>query len=133
MFNEFAALIAAIDPKVALMIFVFSGLFWLLVKVVNDDNPLDWWQFISTKGSDGQHYGDIDKLGKVVGIVVSSVIMLMVTYASKMDAVLLGVYLAFVGGIAGYSAYLRVKQGLPPVATGSDKKENENENKTNSQ
>jgi hypothetical protein len=44
--------------------------------------------------------------------------MLIITHQGKMDAVILGVYLAFVGGVAGYSAYLRSKQGLPPAKDG---------------
>jgi nitric oxide reductase large subunit len=109
-------LIAAFNPQVVILIVFFVVLALVLQKIIADnDNPLEWYHFISTRGSDGKHYADLDKLGKSVGIIVSSVVVILMTHYQKMDAVILGVYLAFVGGIAGYSAYLRSKQGLPPA------------------
>jgi hypothetical protein len=104
-----------INPQVALIVAIFVFFSFVLSRIVNAvENPLQWWHFISTRAADGNQYADIDKLGKIVGIVVSSFIVLLMTHHDKMDAVVLGVYLAFVGGIAGYSAYLRAKSGVPP-------------------
>jgi amino acid transporter len=119
MLLEFVTSIGAIiTSQAAVMIFVCLFAFILLWKVIDSDNPLEWWHFISSRGPDGKEYADIDKLGKVVGIIISSVAMLIITHQGKMDAVILGVYLAFVGGVAGYSAYLRSKQWLPPAKDG---------------
>ena len=85
-----------------------------LIFVIRGKNNLHWWQFISSKGSDGKHYADIDKLGKVTGIIISSWIVVRVSDNTPFDftgfSLILGTYLAFVGGVAGYSAYLRSKK-----------------------
>lgn len=86
------------------------GLLGFIYYVMSDNNPLEWWHFIATRGADGQHYADIDKLGKVVGIFTSSTVVIWMGYQSKLDTGLLLAYLAFVGGIGGYSAYLRSKR-----------------------
>lgn len=85
-------------------------LIWSLVRLVRSDNPLEWWHFISTRGEDGHNYADLDKLGKVAGIIFGSWAVMVDSYSGKADATVLGVYFAFVGGIAGYSAYLRARQ-----------------------
>lgn len=83
----------------------------LLNKIMTEDNGLEWWQFISTRAENGKNYADIDKLGKVVGIFVSSWYIIKLGAEGKSDAAVLAVYLGFVGGVAGYSAYLRSQRG----------------------
>ncbi len=92
------------------LLIVLMGI--LLWKIFTDpDNNLSCWQFIATKAKDGKHYADLDKLGKVVALFVSSWVVLKVAYDQKIDAYLLGVYLTFAGAIAGWAAYLRTKEG----------------------
>ena len=96
-----------------LLVLGMAGVLLLLLlhKVMSsNDNNLDWWQFISTRGQDGKNYADIDKLGKVAGIFISS--WYVISTGSKPDASVLAVYLAYVGGVAGYSAYLRSQRGM---------------------
>lgn len=86
-----------------------------LHKIMEEENNLDWWQFISTRAENGQNYADIDKLGKVVGIFVGSWTVIYVCMNNKVDLAVVAfysAYLAFVGGVAGYSAYLRSKRGV---------------------
>lgn len=80
--------------------------------IINGENPLRWWHFISTRAPDGKEYADLDKLGKVTGIIVGSYVVV----TNKIDAYFLLVYLSYVGAVAGWSAYLRSKNGseLPP-------------------
>lgn len=89
---------------------VFAGLAYALYRLMTGNNPLEWWHFISTRGEDGKVYADLDKLGKLVALIVSSVAVLWMAYQAKIDATLLGVYLAFAGAIAGWAAYLRSKR-----------------------
>ena len=90
----------------------------LVHKVMRDEgNNLEWWHFISTRAQNGQNYADIDKLGKVVGIFVSSWYIVKLGADGRPDAAVLGVYLAFVGGVAGYSAYLRSQRGTVTEST----------------
>lgn len=83
----------------------------LHIVIYNRGNPLRYWHFIASKGSDGEQYADLDKLGKLTAIIVSSVVVLWMAHDGKFDSTTLFVYLSFCGGIAGWSAYLRAKNG----------------------
>lgn len=114
-------LIVALPWVVALL------LFWALYRLMEAENPLQWWHFIATKGSDGNYYADIDKLGKVTGIAISSWALLRASSHDPFDfmgfAAILGVFLAFAGGTAGYSAFLRSQRGpITPTELDGDKK-----------
>lgn len=89
---------------------VFVGLGYAFYRLMIGKNPLEWWHFVSTRGEDGKSYADLDKLGKLVALIVSSVAVLWMAYQAKIDATLLGVYLTFAGAIAGWAAYLRSKR-----------------------
>ncbi len=99
-------------PLMTILLALTLLLFVVLVyRVMTDkDNTLECWQFFASRGADGTHYADIDKLGKVTGIVVGSWAIIKTTYDMKLDAMLLGAYFAYVGAVAGYSAYLRSKR-----------------------
>ncbi len=100
---------ATMTVILGLLIVLMGVLLW---KIFTDpENNLSCWQFIATKAKDGKHYADLDKLGKVVALFVSSWVVLKVAYDQKIDAYLLGVYLTFAGAIAGWAAYLRTKEG----------------------
>jgi hypothetical protein len=102
----------------ALLLLTGTLLIMLLHRIMkSEDNNLDWWQFISTRSTDGKNYADIDKLGKVIGIFVSSWYILKLGADGKPDASVLAVYLGFVGGVAGYSAYLRSQRGMVSEST----------------
>lgn len=86
----------------------------LVYRVMTDkSNELECWQFFASRGEDGKHYADVDKLGKVVGIAVGSWVIIKLSYEQRMDAVILGTYFAYVGAVAGYSAFLRSKRDEP--------------------
>ncbi len=98
------------------LLIVFIGI--LLYKVFQDkDNDLSCWQFIATYNyKTGKHNADLDKLGKCVGIFGSTWAVIKIAYIVESRdiggfAALLGTWLAFVGGIAGWAAYLRTKEG----------------------
>ncbi len=96
----------------AMVLGVLGMLAWIML---DKGNPLECWQFIATKGADGQHYADLDKVGKITGIVFGSwaVIKLAYDHPDLVGyAAVLGADFAFTGGSAGYSAFLRAKQAL---------------------
>jgi hypothetical protein len=100
------------NPRAAFIVAMLLLLVFGLVRVMNANNPLEWWHFIATRGPDNAQYADIDKLGKCVGIVVGSAVIIIQAYTEKVDGVIFFTYLAFVGAVAGWSAYLRSRQ--PP-------------------
>lgn len=99
------------DPLAALIAIVLLVLSVAFIQLMNAKNPLEWWHFISTKDKSGKQYADLDKLGKMVGIIVGSIVVMWLAYRDKLSSDVFFVYLAFVGAVAGWSAYLRAKQG----------------------
>jgi len=91
----------------------FLGLLWAFYRWMQGKNGIEWRDFISARGEDGEFHGDINKLGQTTGIAFGSLSIMLVSANAKSDfvgfAVVLGVYFAFVGGVAGYAAYLRSK------------------------
>lgn len=115
-------LTALTDNAEAFKWIFFIALFWFFYRWIENENQLELWHFISTRSPvDGKHYADIDKLGKVTGVIVGSFAVLRVSSAKNLDlpgfALVLGTYFAFVGGIAGYSAYLRARSGRIETTT----------------
>lgn len=86
-----------------------------------DSKGIEWRDFISARGADGQYHGDINKLGQSTGIVIGSIALVLVSSAAKDDmtgfAAVLLAYFAFVGGAAGYAAYLRSKVSQTQTTT----------------
>ena len=82
---------------------------WFLYRLMNADNPLEWWHFISTRGEDNQHYADLDKLGKFVALIAGTLILVWQGYAYEIKWELLLTYFTYAGAISGWAAYLRYK------------------------
>ncbi len=99
----------------------FIGLLWAFYRWMQNDNGIQWRDFISAKGADGQWHGDINKLGQSTGIIIGSVAIVLVSAVAKDDmtgfAAVLLAYFAFVGGAAGYSAFLRTKNAQMQTTT----------------
>jgi UDP-N-acetylmuramyl pentapeptide phosphotransferase/UDP-N-acetylglucosamine-1-phosphate transferase len=97
-------------------------LVWVLIRIVrHPTNDIEWADYISTKGTDGRQRGDINKIGQWGGIVIAVMSVLMYADNEKVEptglSVLLGVALLYLGGVAGYAASLRAKQGTVTTVT----------------
>lgn len=103
------------EPKVLSGLAVLAFIVIAVWRTMSGENPLEWWHFISSKGADGKDYADIDKLGKVVALFISSWVMMVMTFNSKMDAMMMMTYLAYAGAVGGWSAYLRARTGAFPA------------------
>jgi hypothetical protein len=101
----------------------FIGLLWIFYHWMQgeDSRGIEWRDFISSLGSDRLFHGDINKLGQSVGILIGSVAIVLVSSHAHEDllgfAAVLAAYFAFVGGVAGYAAFLRSKQGSVTTVT----------------
>ena len=90
--------------------------------VVNAENNIEWADFISVRGAtDGKQHGSWDSIGKGGGVFICIYIPLLYAHSEKFEplggAALLGVSLAYLGAVNGYSAYLRSKQGTVQTTT----------------
>ena len=85
------------------------------VRIINGKNDLEWTQLVSTRGSDGKQYADWNRIGQGCGVILCVWLPAVYSYSPKMDATglaaVLAVVLAYLGGVSGYAATLRAKQG----------------------
>ncbi len=98
----------------AIMVLVIA---WKLYRVV-ERSTLEWEDLISTLGKDGRMHLNIDKMGKVLGVVLCFWLPIVYAYSQKMEATGLALVmftaLAYLGAVGSYELYIRSRQGLPP-------------------
>ena len=109
-------------PVNGVNLLILLVLIWILYRIVRDEgNIIEWADFISTRGNDGKQHGDINKVGQWAGIVIAVMSVLMYSDNQAVDATglaaLLGVALLYLGGVAGYAANLRARQGTVTTVT----------------
>ena len=89
---------------------------YFFIKIVNDKtNHLEWYHLISVKAHDGQQYASWNQIGSGAGVVLCIWLPAVYAYSDRVDAVglasILGVALAYLGGVSGYAATLRARRG----------------------
>lgn len=81
---------------------------WGFVRVVNDPaNPIEYWHFFASRGPDGGQYGDINKLGLLIGIASATWVFVWYGYKLKLEWPMAIVYLTFIAGVDTYAKWLR--------------------------
>jgi len=100
----------AIWGVVALAVLLTAQLYIVMLS----KNPIEWWQFISSKGADGKEYADMTKLGQSVGVFLCVASVLIFAARKDVDAVgfslVLGVALLYLGGVQAYQRYMKGQQ-----------------------
>lgn len=93
----------------------FIGMLYALARVINNTSDLEWAHLISSRSMDGKQWGDWNQIGKGLGVILCVWLPAVYVYSPKMDAVglalVMGVALAYLGGVSGYAALLRSRQG----------------------
>jgi len=104
---------------------IVIGLFFLLVlifiaHIMNSKNDLQWFHLVSVRADDGKQYASWNQIGQGMGVVVSVWMPFLYVNSPKMDALglaaVMGVSLLYLGGVSGYSKYIRAKQNSDPPA-----------------
>ncbi len=99
-----------------LVVFAFLCIcaLWLDHLIKREDNTLTWEDLVSIHGADGKSHADWTKIGQGVGVFIATFIPLQYAIEENFDpvqgALLMGASLAYLGGVAGYSATLRSKR-----------------------
>jgi hypothetical protein len=73
--NDILGLFTFLDAQAWFLILVCLLAWRSMSKIIGGENPVEAWHFIATKTSDGVHYGDATKLGIVVGIFGSTLMV----------------------------------------------------------
>ena len=100
-----------VDPQALFPAVVLLVLTLAFIHIMNSNNPLQWWHYVATKGGDGHYIADVDKLWQNVGAAIASVAIILLAYRGTLEWAIFAAYLAFVGGVRGYGAYLKSKEG----------------------
>lgn len=103
-------LVVALTAVVVLLVML------AFVRIVNsEENHLEWWHLVSTRAADGQQYADWNKIGQGLGVVLCVWLPAVYVYSPKLEAgglaAVMAVALAYLGGVSGYAATLRSRQG----------------------
>jgi len=113
--NDFISVVLANADAFRWLFFI--GVLWAFYSWMQgeDSKGIEWRDYVSAKGLDGQYHGDINRVGKTSGIVFGSITIVQIAPTAKDDlvgfAAVLTAYFAFVGCADGYAAYLRSKSG----------------------
>jgi hypothetical protein len=104
------------SPLFAVFVIIILLLAYAFIRVVNSlDNNLEWSQLISSKGQDGKQYADWNRIGQGAGVVLCVWLPAVYAHSDRADAVglaaIMGVALAYLGGVSGYAATLRARRG----------------------
>lgn len=105
----------AANMYVMVLLAIIVGMAFLAFMIFRaKDNEISCWQLISSRGLDGRHYADIDKVGKVLLLLFFLSREIYLTYLGKLDFTELLLFVTYASGIAVFSAIMRSKAGLPP-------------------
>jgi hypothetical protein len=113
------------SPLFAVFVIIILLLAYAFIRVVNSlDNNLEWSQLISSKGQDGKQYADWNRIGQGAGVVLCVWLPAVYAHSDRADAVglaaIMGVALAYLGGVSGYAATLRARQGTTETTRTSE-------------
>lgn len=105
-------------------------LIYQLHKTLEDDqNDLQWWQFISSRGRDGKQYADLTKLGQASGILICFFSIILLADKVTTDAGWLGfsavlsVVLLYLGGVQAYQTFMKTRTNANPITPDKPKED----------
>lgn len=96
--------------EAAIPLLLGALLCWGFLRIVHgNDNPIELWHFFATfNDRANREYGDINSLGMMAGIIVCLYTPMWVIYKTNdVNPWILGVCLAYLGGVKAFAAWLR--------------------------
>ena len=105
-----------LSPQLFFLASLFAIAIYLLFKAAHrDEQAVDWVDLI-IEPTTGKL--STTKLGHLVGLIISSWAVVSLTDSDKLTYDIFGLYLAYAGGTAGWSSYLKAKFGNNKDDTG---------------
>lgn len=84
---------------------------WLNHVVQDDDNDLEWWELISSRGDDGKQHIDINQIGLLQAMILSPFAVGYAIYSGKPvdtnTVWLFGIWLVFSAGVKMFATWFR--------------------------
>ena len=93
-----------------IVLLVFLLAFYRIIS--SGKNKLEFWHFLSSKSVDGVYHSDLDKLGQIVGLLVSTWVIVWLTYRDLIVKEWTGVavfaaWLIYASGMGAFSKWAR--------------------------
>ena len=88
------------------LILLLCGLL-ILNRIVNGNNPLEWWHLVSTKSADGIIYFDNDKVGQMTGLVFGTWVVCWLALTNELTVYYFGVWLIYAAGMTAFAKWAR--------------------------
>jgi len=104
---NFLPLSAATMFWLALVVVLLAVIVALWRSVKCNRYDVDWVDLVASREADGALRADVNKLGKVIGLVVSTWLVMRAGAAGTLDPTMFGVWLAFVAGVDAYAQWQR--------------------------
>jgi len=111
-------------------IFLFGGVFALLVWLKHKAGELDWTDLITGKGTKKV---SLTKLLQLIGGITGTWVVLYQTMHNQLGGELFFAYLAYVASIEGYSKFMAAKYGVSDAQADIDRRNGLNVNQVNQQ
>lgn len=119
--------IAYLYPWVQYVPIIATALLFIVIVVAmvrifrRTDNDIQWVDLISVMTQNGTQKADWNQIGKGGGVILCIALPFLYVYSPKMEAMglaaIMGVALAYLGGVSAYAATLRSKQGSVETIT----------------
>jgi len=88
------------------LILLLLGLL-VFYRVVNGDNPLEFWHLVSSRSADGIVYADNDKIGQLTGLVFSTWVICWLALTKELTVYYFGVWLVYAAGMGAFAKWAR--------------------------
>lgn len=101
---------------IVVTVLVFIAIVIAVARLMrNEDTDIQWADLISVLAHNGVQRADWNQIGKGGGVILCIALPFIYVYSPSMEAIglaaVMGVALAYLGGVSAYAANLRSKQG----------------------
>lgn len=88
------------------LILLLCGAF-VLYRLVNGNNPLQWWHLVSTRSADGDVYFDNDKVGQMTGLIFGTWVICWLALTTELTPYYFAIWLIYAAGMTAFAKWAR--------------------------
>lgn len=88
------------------LILLLLGLL-VFYRIVNGNNPLEWWHLVSTKSADGIVYFENDKVGQMTGLIFGTWVICWLALTNELTPYYFAIWLVYAAGMTAFAKWAR--------------------------